>query len=180
LLVVGAVRQLGISPSALEWSRQVKTTFVETVEQEHFVNTLPMVWSADIIGINKDLVQAGTVDLLIRQLLLLDSPTVHHPPSLDKQQQPQVAVFEMLDLQGDGSIDAEDMLYFMSKFGCADQEVLKQRTLNEFKAISLPQFTSWMVHLPPEAITLERKRICSSSVEGDDDDEHTRFNLKHL
>jgi protein tyrosine/serine phosphatase len=150
LVVAGVLRQCGIA-DPIVWARQVKSTYVETNQQEEFVFALPVALDEALAKKNPQFAQAVACEMLVNHAIagtdLSKLATVEMKQEL---QDVYKATFDLLDKDKSGFIDMHEVLAPLKKLGVEDfaLEAIKRKPAQK---IDLKTFFRLMV-TPPKVV----------------------------
>ena len=134
MVIASIVKSVGVR-NPIQWIRRVKSTYVETKEQEDFVNNLPAVLDAKIT--TKYPTLASVIALGILQLAIQQHQAQHGeladssnqkalPTSVEEiglsfdQVHDYSAAFDLYDKDGGGSISADELKDILKSIGATD------------------------------------------------------------
>lgn len=106
LVICGVARACGIA-DPIKWCRQVKSTYIETPEQEDLVQTLPIGMNLKLTRENPRLFEAAACEQLIHHIVSgTDPSTLIAVKGLSKEQiEGYKAVFNLFDADRDGTMN---------------------------------------------------------------------------
>jgi len=148
LVIAGVLRQCGI-PDPIVWARQVKSTYVETPEQEAFVFALPMAFDVNMAKKNPQFAEAVVCETLV--LHVMAGTDVAKLPKLEMKAEQQVVykvTFELFDKAKSGVIDIHEVRHELKRLGVQDDALGAMQGKKTYK-IDLETFYRLMM-VPPQ------------------------------
>jgi hypothetical protein len=147
LVVTGVIRQCGVA-DPIVWARQVKTSYVETNQQEEFVFALPVALDEALAKKNPQFAQAVACEMLVNHAIA--GTDLSKLATLEMKQEQQAcykATFDLLDKDKSGTIDLHEVLATLKKLGVEDFALEAIKRKPSWK-IDLPTFFRLMVTAP--------------------------------
>jgi len=153
MVVASVVKSVGVS-NPVQWIRQVKSTYVETKQQEEFVASLPAIIDTRISSKYPTLssvIALGMIEMSMKQHKMHHEPTNSSkklPTTIEEiglspeQIQDYCGVFNLYDVDGSGSVTVEEFATILGKINssASAEAIIKSVDVNSDGNISRFEF----------------------------------------